>query len=97
MIYFNWPPGPFPATQYDKEPGGAGFEASSSHKTDQPPGRRAVCAEKSRRQIDEVHDRHRRTDRQCEPRKQERDKTGEQLVAGSQCSSSRTGASTAKS
>ena len=27
MIYFNWPPGPFLATQYDKEPGGAGFEA----------------------------------------------------------------------
>ena len=29
MIYFNWPPGPFLATQYDKEPGGAGFEASA--------------------------------------------------------------------
>ena len=28
MIYFNWPPGPFLATQYDKEPGGAGFEAN---------------------------------------------------------------------
>ena len=28
MIYFNWPPGPFLATQYDKEPGGAGFEAT---------------------------------------------------------------------
>ena len=27
MIYFNWPPGPFLATQYDKEPGGAGFGA----------------------------------------------------------------------
>ena len=27
MIYFNWPPGPFLATQYDMEPGGAGFEA----------------------------------------------------------------------
>ena len=31
MIYFNWPPGPFLATQYDKEPGGAGFEANLSH------------------------------------------------------------------
>ena len=28
MIYFNWPPGPFLATQYDMEPGGAGFEAT---------------------------------------------------------------------
>ena len=32
--------------------------------------------------IDEVHDRHRRTNRQHEPRKQARHKTGEQLVAG---------------
>ena len=30
MIYFNWPPGPFLATQYNKEPGGAGFEASEA-------------------------------------------------------------------
>ena len=28
MIYFNWTPGPFLATLYDKEPGGAGFEAT---------------------------------------------------------------------
>ena len=27
-VYLYWPPGPFLATQYDKEPGGAGFEAS---------------------------------------------------------------------
>ena len=26
-INLYWPPGPFLATQYDKEPGGAGFEA----------------------------------------------------------------------
>ena len=26
-VYLYWPPGPFQATQYDKEPGGAGFEA----------------------------------------------------------------------
>ena len=26
-VYLYWPPGPFLATQYDKEPGGAGFEA----------------------------------------------------------------------
>ena len=26
-VYLYWPPGPFPATKYDKEPGGAGFEA----------------------------------------------------------------------
>ena len=55
----------------------------SSHKTEhRRSGRRAVCAEISRRQIDEVHDRHRRTDRQCEPHKRARHKTGEQLVAG---------------
>ena len=30
MIYFNWPPGPFLATQYDKEPGGAEFEVASN-------------------------------------------------------------------
>ena len=27
-VYLYWPPGPFLATQYDKEPGGAGFEAT---------------------------------------------------------------------
>ena len=26
-VYLYWPPGSFLATQYDKEPGGAGFEA----------------------------------------------------------------------
>ena len=26
-VYLYWPPGPFLATQYDKESGGAGFEA----------------------------------------------------------------------
>ena len=26
-VYLYWFPGPFLATQYDKEPGGAGFEA----------------------------------------------------------------------
>ena len=28
MIYLYWPPGPFLAAQYDKQPGGAGFEAT---------------------------------------------------------------------
>ena len=27
-VYLYWTPGPFLATQYDKEPGGAGFEAT---------------------------------------------------------------------
>ena len=30
-VYLYWTPGPFLATQYDKEPGGAGFEATVSH------------------------------------------------------------------
>ena len=34
MIYFNWPPGPFPAIQYDKEPGGPGSRLELSETAD---------------------------------------------------------------
>ena len=34
-VYLYWPPAPFLATQYNKEPGGAGFEASERYKASQ--------------------------------------------------------------
>ena len=34
-VYLYWPPGPFLATQYDKEPGGAGFEVRSGGESSQ--------------------------------------------------------------
>ena len=33
-VYLYWPPGPFLLTQYDKEPGGDGFEANICTQTD---------------------------------------------------------------